>query len=82
MGRAVSAFSRRHDNRAGGEMLRAHVAEPEGFERFTQLANGPVTARSAGRGFNPAEEAAANSLFVSRPEPLERTNCSGRETRG
>ena len=38
--------------------------------------------RSEGRGFNPAEDAAANSLFVSRPEQLERTNCSGRETRG
>jgi hypothetical protein len=38
--------------------------------------------RSEGRGFNPAEDAAANSLFVSRPEPLERTNCSGREMRG
>jgi hypothetical protein len=37
---------------------------------------------SEGRGFNPAEDAAANSLFVSRPEQLEQTNCSGRETRG
>ena len=43
---------------------------------------GAFSGRSEGRGLNPAKDAAANALFVSRPAPLERTNGWGRETRG
>jgi hypothetical protein len=40
-----------------------------------------LVGRPEGRGFDPAEKAASNFLFVSRPAQLVPTGCAGPETR-
>jgi hypothetical protein len=53
-----------------------------GLIRISHQTLSPASGGRKGGVVNPAEDAAANSFLVSRPESLARTKCSGRKTQG